>query len=138
VERGRLVLTAHPYQAARAFEAALRLWRGTPYADLPAAPSVQPARARLEELCAVAVEERLAVRLTVGDPRSAVPDLEACVRAQPSRARRWHLLVLGLARSDRRPDAMTALLQARKVLDWNAAPALQALEAQLTDGVDPH
>ena len=131
VERGRLLLAAHPYQAARAFEAGLRLWRGTPYADLPAAPSIHPARVRLEELRAVAVEERLAARLAVTDPRLAIPDLEAGVRAQPSRSRRWELLILGLARSNRPADAYTALRKARKILDIAATPTLEKLEERL-------
>jgi DNA-binding SARP family transcriptional activator len=133
VERGRLILTAHPYQAARAFEAGLRLWRGLPFADLPTAPSIRPARARLEELRAVAVEERLAARLAVGDPRVLLPDLEAGVRAQPSRPRRWELFVLALARSGRLSDARTALRKAREALDLDLenAPALQKLEARL-------
>jgi DNA-binding SARP family transcriptional activator len=109
VDRGRLLIGAHPYEAARAFTAALRLWRGTPFADLPAAPSVALARARLEELRAVAVEERLAAHLAVGSAPAAIPDLAASVRAQPHRPRRWELLVIALYRSGRQTDALSAL-----------------------------
>ena len=135
VERGRLLLPSHPYEAARAFEAGLRLWRGTPFADLTAAPSIAPARARLEEFRAVAVEERLAARLAVADAPGAIPDLESAVRAEPYRERRWELLILGLYRSARPADALAALRRVRALLADNLGidpgPALQHLEARL-------
>jgi len=135
VERGRMLLGAHPIEAMRAFGAALRLWRGTPYADLPAAPSVAPARARLEELQAVAVEEMLATRLAVGNAVDALADLNLSVRAQPYRERRWELLILGLHRSGRQADALAALRRVRALLaddlGRDPGPALQALERQL-------
>jgi DNA-binding SARP family transcriptional activator len=135
VERGRMLLSAHPIEAARAFGAALRLWRGTPYADLPATPSVAPARARLEELHAVAVEEMLATRLAVGNALDAVADLNLSVRAQPYRERRWELLILGLHRSGRQADALAALRRVRALfaddLGMDPGPALQSLERRL-------
>jgi DNA-binding SARP family transcriptional activator len=111
VDRGRLLLAAHPFEAGRAFTAALRLWRGTPFSDLPAAPLVGPARARLAELRAVAVEERLAARLALGDSPAAIADLDSGVRAQPLRPRRRELLALALYRSGRRAEALATLHQ---------------------------
>jgi len=135
VERGRMLLGAYPAEAARAFDAALRLWRGTPYADLPATPLVAPARARFEELHAVAVEEMLALRLAADDVPAAVADLILSVRAQPHRERRWELLILGLHRSGRQADAVAALRRVRTLLADDLAvdpgPALQSLERQL-------
>lgn len=131
VERGRMLLGAYPAEAARSFGAALRLWRGTPYADLPATPSIAPARERLEELHAVAVEELLAARLTTGDASAVLADLNSSVRAQPYRARRWELLILGLHRSGREADALTALRHARALLGTDPGPALQSLERRL-------
>jgi DNA-binding SARP family transcriptional activator len=131
VERGRMLLGAHPAEAARSFGAALRLWRGTPYADLPTAPSIAPARARLEELHAVAVEESLAVRLAIGDAPAALADLNSSVRAQPYRPRRWELLILGLHRNGRQADALAALRHARTLLADDLGAALQPLERQL-------
>jgi DNA-binding SARP family transcriptional activator len=126
VDRGRLLIAAHPYEAARAFTAALRLWRGTPYTDLPATASVAPARARLEELRTVAVEETLAARMALCDSSAAIPDLETSVRAQPLRPRRRELLALALYRTGRRADALTTLSWAAEL-----TPALQTLQSRI-------
>jgi predicted ATPase/DNA-binding SARP family transcriptional activator len=136
VARGRESLAEQrPAEAVRAFDAALRLWRGEAFADLAGAGSVEAVRARLAELRLVAVEERLAARLAVGDAPGAVAELTPAVRAEPFRERRWELLILGLYRSARQAEALSALRRVRAMLadelGVDPGPALQSLERRL-------
>jgi len=132
VRRGRQLLDdERPGEALRAFDAALARWRGEAFADLPETV----ARTRLNELRAVAVEERLAARLAVGDAPGAVAELESAVRAEPYRERRWELLILALYRSGRQAGALAALRRVRArladELGIDPGPALQELEGRL-------
>lgn len=59
VDAARLLASAgRDEEALSAFEEALRLWRGEPFADLPADPGVTAARVRLEELRDAAEEDQ--------------------------------------------------------------------------------
>ncbi|MBM7784545.1 AfsR/SARP family transcriptional regulator [Tenggerimyces flavus] len=123
--------------AVTTFTNALALWRGDPYADLPDAGT---AGTRLRELREVAVEERLAARLGAGDAPNAVAELEAAVKAEPYRERRWALLILGLYRSGRQAEALAALRRVRALLadelGVDPGPDLQQLEQRVL-GQDP-
>ncbi|WP_250001658.1 BTAD domain-containing putative transcriptional regulator [Actinoplanes sp. M2I2] len=132
VLRGRELLDEdRPAEALRLFDAALARWRGEAYADLPG----HPARTRLDELRAVAVEERLAARLADGDAAGAVGELEAATAAEPYRERGWELLILALYRGGRQADALAALRRVRERLaddlGIDPGPALQSLERRL-------
>ncbi|MCM4083383.1 AfsR/SARP family transcriptional regulator [Paractinoplanes hotanensis] len=132
VHRGRQLLDGEqPGDALRLFDAALGRWRGEAYADLPGTP----ARTRLDELRAVAVEERLAARLAGGDAPGAAGELEAATRAEPYRERRWELLILALYRSGRQAEALAALRRVRDRLaddlGIDPGPALQDLERRV-------
>ncbi|MBL7253643.1 BTAD domain-containing putative transcriptional regulator [Paractinoplanes lichenicola] len=132
VRRGReLLADERPGEALRLFDSALARWRGDAYADLPHTY----ARPALEELRAVAEEERLAARLTAGDAPGVTGDLEAAVTAQPYRERRWELLILALYRGGRQADSLAALRRVRKRLaddlGIDPGPALQELEGRL-------
>ena len=117
VYEGRRHLTEdRPAVALRVLTEALALWRGEPYADLPASNLVAAARAQLTELREVAFEERAAARLALGDAARAVSELSAAVTASPYRERRWALLILGLYRGGRQGDALAALRRVRALL----------------------
>ncbi|MFF5081006.1 BTAD domain-containing putative transcriptional regulator [Actinoplanes sp. NPDC000266] len=120
-----------PAEALRAFDSALARWRGEAFADL----IETYARTRLDEQRSVAVEERLAARLATGDAPTAAGELEAAVRAEPYRERRWELLILALYRSGRQADALAALRRVRArladELGIDPGPALQSLERRL-------
>ena len=136
VARGRELLDGQrPAEAEQALDAALRLWRGEAFADMGLSPAVEAARARLQELRLVAVEERSAARLAVGDAPGAVAELTSAVRAEPYRERRWELLILGLYRSARQAEALSALRTVRGLLaddlGLDPGPALQTLERRL-------
>jgi predicted ATPase/DNA-binding SARP family transcriptional activator len=133
VERGRRLLAEdHAVSALRAFTEALAWWRGEPYADLLAGPDVFAARSRLTELREVAIEERVAARLSTGDAPGAVAELDAAVQAAPYRERRWALHILGLYRCGRQGDALAALRRVRALLadelGIDPGPELQRLE----------
>ena len=122
-------------EALPVFDAALRLWRGDPFADLPADPGVAAARAQLRELRDAAEEDRVTARLALGQEASAVAELEGLVRAAPYRERRWELLVLGLYRSGRQAEALAAVRRVRELLadqlGVDPGPGLQRLEQQV-------
>jgi predicted ATPase/DNA-binding SARP family transcriptional activator len=132
VARGRELLDdERPGEALRAFDTALSRWRGEAFADLPEAY----ARTHLTELRDIAAEERLAARLATGDAPGVVGDLDAAVRAEPYRERRWELLILALYRSGRQADALAALRRVRARLaddlGIDPGPALQELANRL-------
>ncbi len=62
------------------FDAALGLWRGQPYADMSDAAWAAPEIARLDEVRLSVVEGRCEAQLALGDPHSAVAELELHVR----------------------------------------------------------
>ncbi|MEP9361502.1 BTAD domain-containing putative transcriptional regulator [Nocardioides sp. CN2-186] len=102
---------------AAELDGALALWRGTPYAELGDASAAEAERVRLEELRLVALEDRAAAGLALGQHASLVGELEALTSAHPLRERLWALRALALARSGRQADALDVLRQVREVLD---------------------
>ncbi len=122
-----------PAEAARTLEDALRLWRGTPYAEYAGEPWVEADRVRLTELYDVARERLLGARLDRGDAAVLVGELEALVADDPLREERWRLLALALYRAHRQADALAALRRARATLadelGVDPGPALRSLEA---------
>ena len=74
-------------------------------------------RARLEELRAVALEDRAMAGLALGHHATVAAELEALTAAYPLRERLWALRALALTRSGRQADALEVLRQVREVLD---------------------
>ena len=105
-----------PARAAAKLREALGLWRGPPLDDLRFAPSLQIARARLEELRVVALEDRLAADLAAGDHGGLVAELEELVAANPLREGLRAQLMLALYRSDRQAEALEVYRDARRAL----------------------
>jgi predicted ATPase/DNA-binding SARP family transcriptional activator len=101
---------------------ALALWRGDPELDA----------ARLEELRAAAIEERVEDDLEAGRHADVVRELEALVRAHPQRERLRGQLMLALYRSGRQGDALKTYRAAREYmldeLGLDPSPELQQLE----------
>ncbi|WP_193789959.1 AfsR/SARP family transcriptional regulator [Streptomonospora alba] len=121
--------------AHEAFEAALRLWRGTPYEDLADDASTTAIRAALVEQRASAQEEGAAALLATGDHAGAVAMLERLVHAEPYRERRWQLLALALYRSGRQADALNAVRRVRTLLaeelGVDPGPELRRIEGRI-------
>jgi DNA-binding SARP family transcriptional activator/WD40 repeat protein len=117
VELGRRAHQEGKAEAAAAtLAAALKLWRGPPYAELESTPFGGSEARRLEELRLIALEDRIAADLDVGRARETVGELESLVHEHPLRERFWQLLILALYRSDRQADALAAYSRARDVL----------------------
>jgi DNA-binding SARP family transcriptional activator len=86
--RGRAALAAgEPERAGTLLQEALALWRGPALVDVLEAPFAAAPAARLEELRAGAVEDRLSSDLALGRHTEAVAELEALVAAHPLRER---------------------------------------------------
>ncbi|MDL5156788.1 AfsR/SARP family transcriptional regulator [Actinomycetospora termitidis] len=120
VTRGPGYALEAPVDAARFEElldddpaAALALWRGPAYADLPRAPWAEGERARLTALRLDAVERLARRRMDGGRPEEAVADLDAHTTEHPWREEGWRLLALALYRARREGDALAVLRRAR-------------------------
>ena len=122
-------------EAHEAFDAALRLWRGTSYEDLADDESTTAIRAALVEQRDSAQEEGAAALLATGDHAGAVAMLELLVHAAPYRERRWQLLALALYRSGRQADALKAVRRVRTLLaeelGVGPGPELRQLEVRI-------
>ena len=95
---------------------ALSLWRGLPYTELEDAPAAQAERARLEELRAIALEDRAVAALGLGRHAMVAGELEVLTATYPLRERLWGLRALALTRSGRQADALEVLRQVRELL----------------------
>ena len=118
--------------AASHADEALALWRGTPFSELDDAPTVVAERVRLEELRLLALEDRAAARLGLGQHAHVAAELEALTAQYPLRERLWALRAMALARSGRQADALEVLRTVRDVLTdelgIEPGPELQALQ----------
>jgi DNA-binding SARP family transcriptional activator len=102
---GRRALAAGRHERAAArLRAALGEWRGPPLADVAFEPFAAPEVARLEDLRAAAVEDRVEADLAMG--RGA--ELEELVAAKPLRERLRAPLTLALYRAGRQGEALDA------------------------------
>jgi DNA-binding SARP family transcriptional activator len=132
---GRRLMDHDPAAAAVAFEDALTMWRGPPFADLSGEPSLRPEIARLEELRRSIVDDRITAELAQGRGADLVGELEALTAADPLRERTWAALMLALYRGGRQAGALAAYDRARRVLvdelGIEPSAALQQLHAQV-------
>ena len=123
-----------PAGAAPALAAALALWRGPALADVRYEPWAQGEIRRLEELRAVAIEERVEAELALGEHARLAGELEALVAEHPRRERLRAQQMLALYRSGRHVDALAAFRASRAALDevgLAPGPALRTLEQQI-------
>ncbi|MDT0402874.1 SAV_2336 N-terminal domain-related protein [Streptomyces edwardsiae] len=113
---------------------ALGLWRGDdPLADVPG-PAARTARTRLVQLRLNLHRQRAELALDLGDPARAAADLEALVRAHPSREdfRRLHLIAL--RRQGRAEEALAVYEEYE--LAGGRHPELLALGHELREELD--
>jgi DNA-binding SARP family transcriptional activator len=134
-EARTLVAAGHPGAASDAFEAALQLWRGEPFADVPDDDELNALRAALREQFATAQEDNVAAVLAAGRHDDAVAMSEALTLAAPYRERRSCLLAHALYLSGRQADALAAIRRTRALLadDLGIAPSpqLRDIETQI-------
>jgi peptide/nickel transport system substrate-binding protein len=116
-DEGRRALSAGPAgRASAVLGEALALWRGAPLADFRFEPFAQAEIARLEELRAGVVEDRIEADLALGRHAHLVSELEALVAADPLRERLHQQLMIALYRCGRQADALAAYQKARRTL----------------------
>lgn len=103
--------------AASALDAALGLWRGTPFEDLGDFAAIDAERARLDALRLTAVEDRADAELSLGHHDTLIPEIEAMLFEHPFRERLWGHLMVAHYRAGRQAEALQTFRRAREVLD---------------------
>jgi predicted ATPase/DNA-binding SARP family transcriptional activator len=117
IGEGRSLLAAgRPDQARAALSGAVELWRGDVLADFQYDAFAQGEIARLGELRAAVLEERIAVEMLLGREAQVLGELERLVRDYPYRERLRGQLMLALYRTGRQADALAAYRAARSAL----------------------
>jgi predicted ATPase/DNA-binding SARP family transcriptional activator len=96
-----------PVEIVDRLDEALGLWRGPAYAGFEDGVAHVEAR-RLNELRLVALEDRAAARIQMGEARRVIGELETLVTEHPLRERFVALFMTALAIDDRQGDALTA------------------------------
>ncbi|MET7668969.1 AfsR/SARP family transcriptional regulator [Micromonospora luteifusca] len=121
--------------ALRAFEAALALWRGEPFAGLPGRGVLLSVRARLEEQRSSLLEEVADLHLRAGRHNELIEPLRTQIDGDPLRERPWGQLMVALARAGRRADALATYRQLHRQLSDEVGvepgPDLQQLHTRI-------
>lgn len=120
---GQLCANGHSSAAAGNWElasahltAALSLWRGQPFADVPAEAFAIGEGLRLNEMRWQALEARLDADLRLGRHSRVAAEARQLVFAEPLRERLYGSLMLALYRCNQRAGALAAYRQARQIL----------------------
>src|SRR5262249_27855051 len=112
----RRLAAGHPKEAGRLLQEALGLWRGTAYQGYRYTGFGAAEGERLEELRRTAAEDLIDSRLAAGGAGQLVAELQAMVREEPLRERRWGQLMVALHRAGRQAEALQVFTRARDVL----------------------
>jgi YVTN family beta-propeller protein len=115
-EGRRALAEGAPGRAAADLREALALWRGAPLADVSDQPFAQAETARLEELRAGAIEDRIEADLALGCHGDVVGELEALTAAHPLRERLHQQLMIALYRCGQQTEALAAYHSVRTTL----------------------
>ncbi|CAM5668630.1 regulatory protein AfsR [Streptomyces purpurascens] len=123
--------------AERAAGAALALWRGTPFADVPAVAG-RPVVTFLQEQRLQALECRFEALLRLGRPDGLAADLGLLVEEHPFREALHRQLILVLGRTGRRAEALARFRSLRRnlveELGVEPGPALQDAHREVLRG----
>ncbi|MDP9022561.1 MAG: AAA family ATPase [Actinomycetota bacterium] len=126
-----------PDVARDLLDEALKLWRGPAYAGFDEGLARAEAL-RLAERRLVALEERAAARMALGEAIGVIGELEALVHTDPLRERFVDLLMRALASVDRRADALAVHRRYRERLAAESglepSPSMQRLEGAILRG----
>jgi len=138
VESSRSSASGDPRAAIAMLTQAVAIWRGPGVADVGDEPVATAELARLEELRASSIDQLVTLRLELGEHEALTAELRRAVGESPYRERLWASLMLALARSGRRAEALLAYRDAevalRRELDVEPGPELQALAARIRAG----
>jgi WD40 repeat protein/DNA-binding SARP family transcriptional activator len=132
VENAAALVEADPVQAAQLLRAALALWRGHPYADVPGCFALELEARRLEELRLRAVETRIEAELTLGRNAELVAELEVLCEEFPTYERFRAQHMVALYRSGRQAEALRAYQKTRAYLaeELGLEPSAQLQELE--------
>ena len=132
VDEAAALAETDPAEAAQQLRAALALWRGHPYADMPACFALVLEARRLEELRLRAVETRIEAELTLGRHALLIAELEVLCEefSVYERFRAQHMLAL--YRSGRQAEALRAYQKTRAFLaeELGLEPSAQLQELE--------
>ncbi|MFE3765941.1 BTAD domain-containing putative transcriptional regulator [Streptomyces sp. NPDC059104] len=114
VAEGRQLLEGHDPAGARdRLGQALGLWRGSPYAEFDAHPSLYDETTRLEQVRLTALEVHAEARLLLGADEEVAADLDGEARRHPTRERLVGHLMTALSRLGRQAEALEAYERTR-------------------------
>ena len=137
VSEARSASDAKPEDAAARLTEALALWRGPDVAEVGGEPAATAEIERLQEVRTSAVDELVRIRLGLGETDALIADLRKAVSEAPYREQLWASLMLALARSGQRAQALLAYRDAeaalRRELDVEPSRELQELAARIRD-----
>ncbi|WP_410651361.1 BTAD domain-containing putative transcriptional regulator [Amycolatopsis sp. cmx-4-54] len=102
-------------EAVAEFDAAMKLWRGSPFAGVPGPFARTNADALAETRLAVQ-EERLAVELDLGNHAEVIAELQRLRTAHPLRESLCEQLMVALYRSGRQAAALDVFRRTRELL----------------------
>jgi WD40 repeat protein/DNA-binding SARP family transcriptional activator len=135
VARAAEVVETNPAEASQRLRAALALWRGHAYADLPGSFPLEVEARRLEELRLRAVETRVEAELTLGRHADLIPELEVLCEEFPVHERFRAQHMLALYRCGRQAETLRAYQKTRtylaEELGLEPSPQLQELERRI-------
>ncbi|MGH3719147.1 MAG: BTAD domain-containing putative transcriptional regulator [Pseudonocardiaceae bacterium] len=113
---GHDALFSDPVRAAETLRAALALWRGDPLAEFGFELFAQAEIARLTDLRAAVVEDRVEADLALGRHAALCGELSRAVVEQPLRERLWSQLIRALYGCGRQAEALAAYARLREQL----------------------
>jgi YVTN family beta-propeller protein len=115
-EGRRALAGGAPGRAAAVLREALALWRGPALADISDEPFAHTEIARLEELRAGVLEDRIEADLALGHHQDVIGELEALAAAHRLRERPYQQLMIALYRCGRQAEALAVYRSARRLL----------------------
>ncbi|NUR62191.1 MAG: AfsR/SARP family transcriptional regulator [Catenulispora sp.] len=135
-EQGQRMLRQCDFAGAvDSFSAALELWRGPAFADVPPTPAVVAEAARLDEARLRATEGCLEALVRDGRHSEALPELESLAALHPLREQLSGWLMVALYRKGRQADALAVYRRLRMMLTddlgIDPSPQLQLLHQQI-------
>lgn len=113
-------------------QSAIGLFRGAVFPDLADIEALRPELNKLEARRLDAQQNFFDVELALGRHGSIVAELETALSSEPYRERLWESYILGLYRSGRQADALTACRRAKRTflddLGIDPGPRLRSME----------
>jgi len=116
VQGRRALADGDPEEAGRLLRSALLLWRGQPLADVAGSHFADAAAARLTELRASVLADRIEADLALGEGAELVGELRALLSADPLAERPRALLMRALYAAGRQAEALETYTEARELL----------------------